>query len=217
MQLPQEFNTSSKTDGQQACRLLKSLSVGTPVEANQKLTSTVFDKILSMQDEHSKVKEDALLDDPGVYQRLVGRLLYLTVTRPDVSFPVQNLSQFMHSPKQSRMEAAVRVVRYLKQVPGMRVLMSSNQLQTYYDADWASCPSTRRSISGYLVKLRDFLISWKSKKRATVSRSSTKAEYRSLASVMAKIEKIQLGLIQTVYLASAEQPADIFTKGLLAP
>ncbi|XP_059310874.1 uncharacterized mitochondrial protein AtMg00810-like [Lycium ferocissimum] len=87
------------------------------------------------------------------------------------------------------MEAAIRVVRYLKQALEMGLLMSSNssnQLQAFCDADWASCSSIRRSISGYLVKLGNSLISWKSKKQAIISRSSADAEYRSLASVVAE-------------------------------
>ena len=88
-----------------------------------------------------------MLNDPGPYQRLVGRLLYLTVTRADISFAIQNLSQFMHSPKQYHMEAAIRVVKYIKQAPGMGILMSStvsSKLQAYCDGDWGSCLTTRK-------------------------------------------------------------------------
>ncbi|XP_059285880.1 uncharacterized mitochondrial protein AtMg00810-like [Lycium ferocissimum] len=105
-------------------------------------------------------------------------------------YSIQSLSQFMHSPKLSHMEVAIRVVRYIKQSPEKGVLMSSNasnQLHAYCDADWASCPTTRRSVSGYLMKLGDSLISWKSKKYATISRSLAEAEYRSLASMVVEI------------------------------
>ena len=80
-----------------------------------------------------------MLNDPGPYQRLVGRLLYLTVTRADISFAIQNLSQFMHSPKQSHVEAATRVVKYIKQSPRMGILMSfivSSKLRSYCDVGW---------------------------------------------------------------------------------
>uniref|UniRef100_A0A0V0HTU8 Putative ovule protein n=1 Tax=Solanum chacoense TaxID=4108 RepID=A0A0V0HTU8_SOLCH len=79
-----------------------------------------------------------VLKDPSPYQRPVGRLLYLTITRPDISFVIQNLSQFMHSPKQSHMEAATSVVKYIKQSPRMGILMSStasSKLHAYCDAD----------------------------------------------------------------------------------
>ncbi|XP_049378242.1 uncharacterized mitochondrial protein AtMg00240-like [Solanum stenotomum] len=95
---------------------------------------------------------DEVLKDPASYQRLIGRLLYLTTTRPNISFVVQCLSQFMHSPKASHMEAALRLVRYLKSAPGLGILMSSvggNELQVFCDANWGACINSRRSITGY--------------------------------------------------------------------
>lgn len=88
------------------------------------------------------------------------------------------------------MEAAIRVVKYVKQAPGLGILMSSfstNQMTAFCDADWASCANTRNSITGYLVTYENSLISWKSKKQNTISRSSAEAEYRSLASIVAEI------------------------------
>jgi hypothetical protein len=81
--------------------------VSTPMEHNQRLTTVEYDKHLGKTD-------DAELEDVGSYQRLVGKLLYLTITRPDISFAVQVLSQFMQQPKQSHLEAALRVVKYIK-------------------------------------------------------------------------------------------------------
>lgn len=122
--------------------------VSTPMELNQKLTSVEFDA--NMPSSHS----DAPLKDPTGYQRLIGRLLYLTTTRPDISFAVQCLSQFMHSPKTSHMDATLRLVRYIKSAPGLGILMSStgkNDLKVFCDADWGSCINSRRSITGYLI------------------------------------------------------------------
>ena len=88
------------------------------------------------------------------------------------------------------MDAAVRVVRYIKQNPGSGILLaaqSSDSLQAYCDADWGSCLDTRKSITGYMVKFGDSLLSWKSKKQSTVSRSSVEAEYRSMASTVAEV------------------------------
>lgn len=82
----------------------------TPLEFNHKLTSNVFDECTGRVNN----TEDKLLNDFGKYQRLIGRLLYLTMTRPNIAFVVQVLSQYMHSPKLSHMEAALRVVRYIK-------------------------------------------------------------------------------------------------------
>ncbi|XP_055829494.1 uncharacterized mitochondrial protein AtMg00810-like [Solanum dulcamara] len=107
------------------------------------------------------INHDTVLLDPGGFQRLIGRLLYLTITRPDIAIAVHNLSQLMHAPKLSHMEAALRV---------------STSIQGFCDADWESCINTRKSITGYLVMFVDTLISWKSKKQATVSKSSAEAE-----------------------------------------
>ena len=67
-----------------------------------------------MNSEAQDTHEDVVLSDPTCYQKLVGKLLYLTMTRPDISYVVQNLSQFMHKTKKSHMEGALRVIRYLK-------------------------------------------------------------------------------------------------------
>uniref|UniRef100_A0A3Q7HPE8 Reverse transcriptase Ty1/copia-type domain-containing protein n=1 Tax=Solanum lycopersicum TaxID=4081 RepID=A0A3Q7HPE8_SOLLC len=158
--------------------------VSTPMELNQKLTTVEFDASISSR------CPDETLKDPTGYQRLIGRLLYLTTTRPDISFVVQCLSQFMHSPKTSHMEAAMRLVRYVKSEPGLGILMAStggNDLQVFCDADWGAYINSRRSITGYLVQYGGSPISWKSKKQVTVSRSSVEAEYRAMASTVAEI------------------------------
>ncbi|XP_061336725.1 uncharacterized mitochondrial protein AtMg00810-like [Gastrolobium bilobum] len=100
-----------------------------------------------------------LIPDPAIYRRLIGRLIYLTITRPDLSYPVNHLSQFMASPRLPHLQAAYRLL------------------------DWATCPDSRRSVTGYCIFIGDSLVSWKSKKQPTVSRSSTEAEYRSMANV----------------------------------
>lgn len=110
---------------------------------------------------------DELFSDVRRYQKLVGKLLYLTNTRPDTSFSVQSLSQFVQKPVVSQWNAALNVVRYIKGSPGLGLAMSSNRdthLVGYCDADWATCLNTRRFVTGYLLKYRDSLISSKSKK-----------------------------------------------------
>nr|XP_016451604.1 PREDICTED: uncharacterized mitochondrial protein AtMg00810-like [Nicotiana tabacum] len=100
------------------------------------------------------------------------------------------LSQFMQEPKKFHWGATVRVVKYIKQEPGMRIFLcrsNGDSLTRFCDADWASCPNTRRSVTVYLIKFGDSLISWKSKKQHIVSRSSAEAEYRSLVAVTAEI------------------------------
>ncbi|WMV12763.1 hypothetical protein MTR67_006148 [Solanum verrucosum] len=88
------------------------------------------------------------------------------------------------------MEAALRVVRYIKGAPGLGLLMpaeSSSTLEALCDSDWAGCLQTRKFVTGYLVKFGGALISWKSKKQDTISRSSAEAEFRSMASVIAEL------------------------------
>ena len=112
------------------------------------------------------------------------------MTRIDIAYVVQVLSQFMHSPKQSHMNAALRVVKYIKNALGFGLLMPSDcskKFVAYCDSDWGGCLQTRRSVTGYLVKFGNTVVSWKSKKQKMVARSSAEAEFRSMASVVAEV------------------------------
>nr|XP_009775681.1 PREDICTED: uncharacterized protein LOC104225556 [Nicotiana sylvestris] len=84
-----------------------------------------WNAIRAEYDQHLELKDDEKLPDAGPYQRLVEKLLYLTMTRLDICYAVHVLSQFMHYPKKSHMEAAVRIVRYIKGALGLGLLMSS--------------------------------------------------------------------------------------------
>ncbi|PRQ55225.1 putative RNA-directed DNA polymerase [Rosa chinensis] len=123
--------------------------------------------------EESKLSDKGeLLKDPASYRRLVGRLIYLTITRPDITYSVHILSRFMHEPRLQHMTAALRVVRYLKSSPGQGLLLHANNplnLKAFCDSDWAGCPITRRSTTSYCVFLGDSLISWRTKRQKTVS------------------------------------------------
>lgn len=110
----------------------------TSLDCNQKLTTTELDEVAGSS-------SDEPLEDKGQYQRLIGKLLYLTLTRLDIAFAVKTLSQFMQNPKRSHWEAAIRLVKYVKREPGLGIMMSSNKKNTltaFCDADWASCPNT---------------------------------------------------------------------------
>ncbi|KAF5452401.1 hypothetical protein F2P56_027402 [Juglans regia] len=120
--------------------LLGSRPASFPMEQNLKLSDTDGD----------------LLPDPSSYRRLVGQLIYLTITRPDIAFTVNILSQFMHAPRLPHMTAAIRVLRYIKGTPGQGIFFpSSNDLhvRAYTDSDWANYPTTRRSTTGFFITL----------------------------------------------------------------
>ncbi|GAU22715.1 hypothetical protein TSUD_138390 [Trifolium subterraneum] len=124
------------------------------------------------------------------YRRLIGKLLYLTNTRPDIAYASQQLSQFLHQPTTAHYNAACRVIRYLKYSPGKGLFFPRNcdlQLLGFSDADWAGCIDTRRSTSGHCFFIGTSLISWKAKKQSTVSRSSSEAEYRALSSATCEL------------------------------
>lgn len=128
--------------------------------------------------------DSELLTDNTFYRRLIGKLIYLTITRPDISYVTQQLSQYLYCATTQHLKAAYRVLKYLKGNPDQGLLYSFNNdlsLRIYSDSDWAGCHDTRRSVSGFCVFLGSSLISWKSKKQSTVSRSSAEAEYRAMA------------------------------------
>ncbi|XP_061351744.1 uncharacterized mitochondrial protein AtMg00240-like [Gastrolobium bilobum] len=137
----------------------------------------------------SSIAGDLLLD-ASLYRRLIGRLLYLTITRPDLSYVVNHLSQFTVSPRVPYLQAVHRLLGYVKHNVGQGLFFSSSasiQLNAFCDFDWAACPDRRRSISRFCVFIGDSLVSWKSKKYTIVSRSSTEAEYRSMANVTCEL------------------------------
>ncbi|XP_070032065.1 secreted RxLR effector protein 161-like [Nicotiana tomentosiformis] len=131
------------------------------------------------------------LSDLARYRRLVGKLNYLTVTRPGISFPVSVVSQLMDYPCDSHWDAVVRILRYIKLALGKRLLFEDRgheQIVGYSNADWAGSPSNRHSMSGYCVLVKGNLVSWKSNKQNVVARSSVEAEYRAM--VMATYELV---------------------------
>ncbi|KAL0428623.1 UNVERIFIED_CONTAM: Retrovirus-related Pol polyprotein from transposon RE1 [Sesamum latifolium] len=155
---------------------------------NAKPTLTPLPLGLKLSSHNSPV-----LTDPEPFRHLIGRLLYLNFTRPDISYGTQQLSQFVHKPCLVHMDAAFHLIRYLKGCPDRGLFFPSSSsfvVRAYCDADWASCVDSRRSLTGYCVFLGDALISWKTKKQPTVARSTAEAEYRSLGSTVCELRWI---------------------------
>jgi hypothetical protein len=142
--------------------------------------------------------EGAPVADPSKYRNLVGALQYLTFTRPDVQYAIQQVCLHMHDPREPHLTAVKRLLRYVQGTVDLGLFLgrtSPSVLTVYTDADWAGCPDTRKSTSGYAVFLGDNLVSWSSKRQQTMLRSSAEAEYQAVANGVAED-----------YLASSTSP-----------
>lgn len=131
-----------------------------------------------------------LLPNPSEFRRLIGRLMYPTISRPVIAFTVNKLSQFMSKPRQLHLQAIHHLLRYIKGSPGKGLLFSAEStlsLSAYVNADWGSCTSTRKSTTGFCVYLGSAMVSSTSKKQVIVARNSTEAEYRALALVTSEL------------------------------
>ncbi|CAH9055335.1 unnamed protein product [Cuscuta epithymum] len=129
-------------------------------------------------------QEGTPFEDPERYRRLVGKLNYLAVTRPDIAYSVSVVSQYMSSPTIDHWAAVEHILCYLKGAPGRGIVYQNHdhmRIECFADADWAGSKDDRRSTSGYCVFVGGNLVSWKSKKQNVVSRSSAESEYRAMA------------------------------------
>ncbi|RVX08124.1 Retrovirus-related Pol polyprotein from transposon RE2 [Vitis vinifera] len=179
--------------------------------------------------------------DKGRYQRLVGRLMYLDHTRPDLAYALSVVSQYMHNPGEQHMNAVMRILRYLKNAPGKGILFAKNvdhqSIEVYTDADWAGAVDDRRSTSGYFTFVGGNLVTWKSKKQNVVARSSAEAEFRGMALGLSACdiahnpvqhdrtkhvevdrffikEKLDDKIVELPKIRSEDQLADILTKAV---
>ena len=121
---------------------------------------------------------------------MVGKLIYLTITRPDISYALSIVSQFMHSPTMVHFKIVHRILRYLKGSVGREILMKNNghtQISGYTDADSADNSIDSKSTTGFCNFVGGNLVTWKSKKQSVVARSSVEAEYRAMASIACEL------------------------------
>ncbi|KAK9912823.1 hypothetical protein M0R45_036663 [Rubus argutus] len=152
--------------------------------------------------------------DASFFRSLVGCLQYLTFTRPDIAYSVNSVCQFLHCPTEDHLIAAKRILRYVKQSIDVGILLrrgigdTSNvplQFQAYCDADWAGDPNDRKSTTGFVILINGSPISWCSKKQSAVSRSSTEAEYRSMADTTSEIMWLSL-LLKDLHIELKDTP-----------
>ncbi|XP_048440198.1 uncharacterized mitochondrial protein AtMg00810-like [Pyrus x bretschneideri] len=130
------------------------------------------------------------MHDLSYYQRLVGKLIYLTITRPDITHAMSLASQFMHSSTLHHFNIVKRILRYLKGSIGRGIIMHNNYSTTisgYMDADWARNAIDRKSTTGYCTFVGGNLVTWKSKKQQVIARSSDEAEYRAMAATACEL------------------------------
>ncbi|KAL4035820.1 hypothetical protein IC575_004527 [Cucumis melo] len=128
--------------------------------------------------------DDQVLVDKEQYQCLVGKLIYLSHTCPDIFFVVSVVSQFMQAPYEEHMEAFKRIMRYLKTTHGKWLTfrkIDRKTIEAYTDSDWAGSIIGRKSTSGYCTFVWGNLVTWRSKKQSVVARSSVEAEYRAMS------------------------------------
>ncbi|GMI74888.1 cysteine-rich RLK (RECEPTOR-like protein kinase) 8 [Hibiscus trionum] len=136
------------------------------------------------------VDEGSTFADIHLYRSIVGGLQYICLTRPDIAFTVNKVSQFMNCPREPHWRAVKRILRYLKGTISHGLCYKAAggfQLICYSDADWAASIEDRRSTTGYCVYLGHNPIAWCSKKQSVVSRSTSEAEYRSLANAVSEL------------------------------
>ena len=130
--------------------------------------------------------------------------MYLAYTRPDLAYALSIVSQFMHNPEEQHMNAVMRILRYLKFIPGKSILFTKNvdcqSVDAYSDADWAGAIDDRRSTSRYFTFVGGNFVTWRSKKQNVVARSSVEAEFRGMTLGICEVLWLRLLLMDLGYM-----------------
>lgn len=147
-------------------------------------------------------------EDVTRYRSVVGALQYLSLTLPNISFCVNRVCQFLSAPTTAHWAAVKRILRYVHATSGMGLCITRSGftlLSAFSDADWAGNPDDRRNTGGYAIFFGGNLVSWSSWKQATVSRSSTEAEYKAVVSATTELIWIQV-LLCELRISQAQPP-----------
>ncbi|XP_020254244.1 uncharacterized protein LOC109831319 [Asparagus officinalis] len=153
--------------------------------------------------------DTSLLDDAARYRRLIGKLIYLTVTRPDITFAVGVLSRFMHKPREVHWTAALKILAYVKSCPGKGLLYKKHghtHISAFSDAGYAGDMRDRKSTSGFCTFVGGNLVTWRSKKQDVVSRSSAEAEYRAMAHTACEMVWLRKFMTELGFVQSEPMP-----------
>jgi hypothetical protein len=148
--------------------------------------------------------------NPSLYRQLIGSLLYLTHTRPDISFAVGLVSRFSQDPHESHWKAAKRILRYIQGTTNFGIQYSSgaSQLVGFTDSDWAGSVDDRKSTSGFVYCLGSAPVTWSCKKQSAIALSSAEAEYR--AAVLASQEVLWLRQLLTEFGIQQDHPTTLW-------
>ncbi|KAG7585392.1 Retrotransposon gag domain [Arabidopsis thaliana x Arabidopsis arenosa] len=162
-------------------------------------------------------RTDEVLADPKQYRRLIGKLQYLCITRPDITFAVSKLAQYSSAPTNIHLQAIHKILRYLKGTIGQGLFYGADptfDLRGFSDSDWGTCPDSRRCVTGFAIFVGNSLVSWRSKKQDVVSMSSAEAEYRAMS--VATKELIWLGYLLTALRVPFRSPAYLYCDNVAA-
>jgi histone deacetylase 1/2 len=182
IEVKEEQGGITLSQGKYAQDLLKRVGMAdckpctTPLSASEKLSSYEGTPLSS--------------EDGTRYRSVVGALQYLTITRPDLSYAVNRVCQFLHAPTTIHWTAVKRILRYIRYTIKMGLHIHKAavpSLSAFSDADWAGDVDDRRSTGGFAIFFGPNLISWSARKQPTVSRSSTEAEYKAMANATAEL------------------------------
>ncbi|XP_058783303.1 secreted RxLR effector protein 161-like [Vicia villosa] len=134
------------------------------------------------------------LKDPGRYRCIVGKLNYLTAIRPDITFVVNVVSQFLNALCDDHWNGVIRILKYIKSASGKGLIYENKgitQVVGYSNVDWAGSLSDRRSTLGYCILIGGNMISWRSKKQNIVARSIAEAEYNAMAATTCELTRLK--------------------------